>query len=161
MPPAQACALATHSIDEPMNLWIGARRMPASAPLASKLGRFFSNLSCGLLSGAKVQDSQSGMRVYPLPSAKAIRCAGKRYCYEVEVLVRGVWAGWALRHQTVDVYYPVNRITHFRFFRDNLQHAWTFGRLLLRNVSLGPIKNSMASAGISALIWAQMQARLA
>ena len=114
--------------------------MPASAPLRSRLGRRFSNLSCSLLAGKKALDSQSGLRVYPLPSSQDISCRGKRYCYEVEVLVRGVWAGSNLHHRQVDVYYPADRVTHFHVIRDNAQHLWTFSQLLGRKLIPWPHK---------------------
>ena len=140
MPPDAACELAHESLTIPDGLWIGTRRMPASAPFTSRLGRLFSNALCSILAGKRAHDSQSGLRIYPLQRVNMIPCHGRRYCYEVEVLVRGTWAGWTLNHHLVNVNYPADRVTHFHFLRDNMQHAWTFARLLLRKVTPWPHK---------------------
>jgi hypothetical protein len=72
-------------------------------------------------SGHRVGDSQSGFRVYPLEALERLGCRTKRYNFEIEVLVRGLWAGLRVVDVPVSVRYFAGqeRVSHFRPWVDN------------------------------------------
>ncbi|MEO1237415.1 MAG: DUF2062 domain-containing protein [Planctomycetota bacterium] len=121
----------------PTALVLGCRDQSDPAyPSASRTGRLFSNLCIFVASGRRVEDSQCGLRVYPLGLVEAVRCRAGRYGYEAEILTRSGWAGCPLVQTPVRVIYPEGeaRVSHFRPWRDSLHGAALHLRLWLRAV---------------------------
>jgi predicted LPLAT superfamily acyltransferase len=121
---------------EPGALIIGARDLVAAgAPPSSEFGRKFSNFWVWFETAARVDDSQSGFRAYPLPETLELRAHRRRFDFEVEILLHAAWAGLPLRSVPIGVIYPKDRISHFRAFADNarisLLNTLTCLRLLL------------------------------
>ena len=117
---------------------IGARRMETdNVPASSLFGRAFSNFWVRLECGRTLPDTQSGYRLYPVALLLQPGFLSRRYTFEVEVLVRGAWAGLAILSTPVSVYYAPGseRISHFRGFQDNFRlsvlHTWLVVRSLL------------------------------
>lgn len=120
---------------------IGARRMDtANVPRSSLFGRDFSNFWVRLESGRTLADTQSGYRLYPVDFLCSGRFAARRYGFEVEVLVRGAWAGLPLLSTEVSVYYPPGdqRVSHFHKLKDNLRLSCLHARLVLRSLAPWP-----------------------
>ena len=132
-PTSEVQVVADAARDQPHSIVIGRRDM-GCAPLLSRIGRNLSNFGSRVLCGTWPGDSQSGLRVYPIPAVNRLQVPARRYAYEVEVLIRGVWAGLSLSPVAVQVLYPVDRVTHFRKVRDNTQATLTFFRLLGRRL---------------------------
>lgn len=100
---------------------IGARNMnQSSVPGKSSFGNKFSNFWFTLETGISVPDTQSGYRLYPIKKLAGIRFFTYKYEFEIEVIVRGSWAGLDVIAVPVKVYYPPaeERISHFRPFKD-------------------------------------------
>lgn len=114
------------------------RRCMTGAPAASRFGRWWSNLWVWICTGWWVGDSQSGLRIYPLPSTAKLPVRAGRYAWEVEVLVRAAWAGLPVRHVAVPVIYPPDRVSHFHAFKDNVRTAFAFTRLVTRRLTPWP-----------------------
>lgn len=114
-------------------IYVGERRMER-APFVSRFGRWWSNIWSWIACGTWVGDSQSGLRVYPLPATSELAGSARRYSYEVEVLVRGVWAGLLVQPVGVAVEYPADRVSHFHKLKDNWRTACTFTRLVARRL---------------------------
>ncbi len=131
-PPGEAARVAAAATDL-TTIYIGRRAMD-HAPLSSRFGRWWSNLWTWISCGAWVGDSQSGLRVYPLPTTSELAHSANRYSYEVEVLARGVWSGLAVAAVDVEVLYPPDRVSHFHKLRDNCRTAGTFFRLVTRRL---------------------------
>ncbi len=74
----------------------------------------FSNFWLKVQTLRALQDTQSGMRLYPLNRIMKICFLGNRYEFETEVLVRMAWRGISLVEVPVDVIYPKDRVSHFR-----------------------------------------------
>jgi hypothetical protein len=75
-----------------------------------------------------------GFRMYPLQRVVDLAersKPAKRMAFDPEILVRAVWAGISLRFIPVQVTYPPDGKSHFRFFRDNLEISWMHTRLIL------------------------------
>lgn len=123
----------------PHLLLIGRRDM-AGAPAASRFGRAFSNFWVRVACGQDPGDSQSGLRLYPLAEVLALPCRADRYQYEVEVVVRAVWAGVTVQAVDVPVIYPPDRISHFRAGADNLRFTLWFTRLIVRRLLPWPVR---------------------
>ncbi|HEY6000644.1 MAG TPA: glycosyltransferase [bacterium] len=119
---------------------VGQRRQMASegAPWTSRFGRGFSNFWVRAAGGPRVLDSQSGLRIYPLPEVLALELRARRYQFEVEVLVKAAWAGLPAIETPVSVrYFGAERISHFRPFVDFCRNSDTFARLIVRRVFRG------------------------
>ncbi len=105
----------------------------AEVPWTSRFGRLFSNFWVQLSGGPRVSDTQSGMRIYPLPEAMNLNVQARRFQFEVEILVRAAWKGMQIIEAPVSVTYqpPAQRISHFRGFVDSMRNASTFSRLIV------------------------------
>jgi len=103
-------------------------------PARSRIGRRFSNALVRLESGADVDDSQCGLRVYPLELVAFVRCRAQRFAFETEVLTRAAWAGCAFVQVPVTCRYlpPGERVSHFRPWVDSLRSIAMHGPLVAR-----------------------------
>lgn len=114
---------------------IGARQMEKlSVPRSSLFGRDFSNFWVRLECGQLLPDTQSGYRLYPVEFLVRSRFFTRRYTFEIEVLVRGSWAGLPLLSAPVSVYYPPanERVSHFNKLKDNVRLSCLHTALVIR-----------------------------
>lgn len=135
---------------EPMAIVVGARNFDtANVPGSSRFGRRFSNFWLRLQTGKTLSDTQSGFRAYPLAVLDGLRLRQRHYSFEVEVLVRGAWAGVPLREVPISVHYPPpgERVSHFKAFRDNLRLTLLNTHLTLRSVLPWPHRKLVADEG--------------
>ena len=104
--------------DEPV-LLIGSRNMnQETVPGKSSFGNRFSNFWYFVETGIRLQDTQSGYRLYPLDHIPHQYFTNK-FEFEIEVIVRSSWRGIAVRNVPINVLYdPEERVSHFRPFRD-------------------------------------------
>lgn len=81
----------------------------------------------------EIRDALCGFRSYPLKQTVTLVQSsklGKRMAFDPEVLVRAVWADIPLRYVPVNIAYPDDGKSHFRYFRDNLEISWMHTRLI-------------------------------
>jgi len=107
--------------EEPDSLIVGARNMDhTDVPGTSSFGHKFSIFWFRVETGIKLEDVQSGYRLYPLEKIDGLRFFGKKYEFEVEVLVRLAWKEVNITSLPVKVHYAPKgeRVSHFRKFRD-------------------------------------------
>jgi glycosyltransferase involved in cell wall biosynthesis len=113
---------------------VGARddMVGEHVPWTSRFGRKFSNFWVWLSGGPVLLDSQSGMRIYPLPQALYLGTKARRFQFEVEILVQAKRKGISVIEVPVRVnYHPAGeRISHFRPFVDFMRNSSTFARLI-------------------------------
>jgi glycosyltransferase involved in cell wall biosynthesis len=104
----------------------------AHIPWTSRFGRKFSNFWVWASGGYILSDSQSGMRLYPLPEAMLLKTKARRFQFEVEILVMARRKGLKVIETPVRVVYNPDgkRISHFRPFVDFLRNSQTFARLI-------------------------------
>jgi peptidoglycan/xylan/chitin deacetylase (PgdA/CDA1 family)/glycosyltransferase involved in cell wall biosynthesis/uncharacterized protein (DUF2062 family) len=147
--PAEARLLVEAALSAWPAIVIGARRMETkNVPRSSLFGRDFSNFWVRLECGQTLPDTQSGYRLYPVDFLRRTRFHTKRYTFEIEVLVRGSWAGLPVVSVPVSVYYPPGdeRISHFHKFKDNLRlsclHTCLVARALVPWPHRRPFGNS-------------------
>ena len=121
----------------------------AKAPWTSRFGRKFSNFWVRCSGGPSLADTQSGMRIYPLPEAAALQVRARRFQFEVEVLVRARWAGIPVIETPVRVsYFPgAKRVSHFRPFVDFCRNSETFTRLIFLRIVRGIFGRRVCGTG--------------
>ncbi len=121
--------------ENPCALIIGARNFHVpNVPGSSRFGRKFSGFWMFVQTGVPVSDMQSGFRAYPLALLEAVPCSETRYSFEVEIVVRAAWAGFAIKEIPVSVYYPPReeRVSHFKALADNVRISLLNARLTVR-----------------------------
>ena len=103
----------------------------------------------------QVRDSMCGFRVYPLTATVAVldeERVGARMDFDIEVLVRLHWRGVPMVWLPTRVSYPLDGVSHFRSFLDNVLisrvHARLFLGMLLRLPRL-LARRMRAAAGVS------------
>ena len=129
--------------EDPDAIIVGTRVFDsATTPMASRFGRVFSNFWLRVQTGYKLKDTQSGFRAYPIALLGWLKLRERHYDFEVEVLVKSVWAGITLREVDISVYYPPSflRVSHFRLFMDNLRLSLLNTKLTLRAMTPFPHK---------------------
>jgi uncharacterized protein (DUF2062 family) len=112
-------------------LYIGARNMgQKDVPKKSSFGNKFSNFWFWVETGIKLQDTQSGYRLYPILALKDINFHTKKFEFEIEVIVKAAWIGIEVKNLPIKVTYDITeRVSHFRPFTD-------FSRISLLNTYL-------------------------
>ncbi|MBE0597575.1 MAG: DUF2062 domain-containing protein [Desulfuromonadales bacterium] len=131
----------------PEAIIVGCRNFATdNVPGSSRFGRKFSNFWLRLQTGKSLGDTQSGYRAYPLMVLEQLRLSQQHYSFEVEVLVKGAWAGVELREVPISVYYPPagERVSHFGAFRDNFRLTLLNTGLTMRSVAPWPHRKIIA-----------------
>jgi len=119
--PATAARVVLDASDDPNDLVLGVRDLAsAHAPRSNQLSNRFSNLVISGFAMRRLQDTQCGLRRYPVAATLSLGCKAEGYAFEAEVLLRATAAGVPVLQVPVDVYYPPEneRITHFDSVRD-------------------------------------------
>ena len=90
-----------------------------------------------------IQDSMCGFRIYPLQATQALLQRvqiGRRMDFDTEILVRLCWDGVAIRQIPTAVHYPIDGVSHFDAFKDNVlisyMHTKLFFGMLIRSPRL-------------------------
>lgn len=120
---------------------IGAREgmtaaLGAHIPWTSRFGRKFSNFWVRTAGGPRLSDSQSGMRIYPLPESLSLNTRARRFQFEVEILVQARRRGIPVLEVPIRVMYDPDglRVSHFHPFIDFLRNSKTFTRLIFTRI---------------------------
>ena len=130
--PSDIPLFAEKAAEHPNTLLVGSRNLKQeNMPGKNTFANRFSNFWFQLETGQKLDDTQSGFRLYPLQKIKDIRFYTKKYEFELEVLVRSAWKGVPIISLPIHVFYAPKeeRVSHFKPFRD-------FARISLLNTIL-------------------------
>lgn len=105
--------------NQPNSLLIGSRNMTQeNVPKKSSFGNKFSNFWFWFETGIRLDDTQSGFRLYPLQLIPKKYYTNK-FEFEIEVIVRSAWKGIVVKNIPIQILYdPVERVSHFRPFKD-------------------------------------------
>ena len=106
---------------QPDSMLVGARNLAAdNMPGKNTFANKFSNFWFRLETGIKLNDTQSGYRLYPLHQIGKMRYCTAKYEFELEMIVFLAWKGVDVKNVPVNVYYPPEgeRVSHFRPLRD-------------------------------------------
>lgn len=131
----------------PADVVCGVPLYDESVPKGRLYGRYLTHVWVWIntLSFA-IRDSMCGFRVYPLPPVLRLmdeETIGRRMDFDVEVLVRLFWRGIVVRNLPTRVTYPLDGVSHFDVWRDNVRISrmhtrlffgmvWRLPRLLAR-----------------------------
>ena len=120
-----------------------------SVPTGRLVGRYATHVWVWINTlSLAIADSMCGFRAYPLAATIAMldrESVGLRMDFDIEIIVRLHWAGVPVRNLPTRVTYPLDGVSHFDLWRDNLRiskmHArlffgmlWRAPRLLLRRI---------------------------
>jgi glycosyltransferase involved in cell wall biosynthesis len=120
----QIPVLLSASDAEPAAMVIGARLVdPRLVTAVRGFGNRFANRWVEIACGQALPDTQSGFRVYPLPSTLALGTRARHFAFETEVLIRAARARMLIRSVAVTTFYPPvhERVSHFRPFVDTVR----------------------------------------
>ncbi len=127
---AQFLALAQAHPDA---LIYGCPRYDASAPKSRRYGRYASHLWVWINTlSLDIRDAMCGFRVYPLPPVIELFNSvklGRRMDFDVEVLVRLHWRGVRMIGHPTQVHYPLDGVSHFQIWHDNVRISRMHTRL--------------------------------
>ena len=100
-------------------LLIGNRNMSQDGiPKKSSFGNRFSNFWFWFETGIKLEDTQSGYRLYPLHKIPK-KYFTPKFEFEIEIIVRTAWRHVPVKNVPIKVLYdPSERVSHFRPFKD-------------------------------------------
>ena len=132
--PADIPAMLQAAAARPDALVLGNR--PAETTLCPDrclLGRRWANIGIKAQTGLMFADTQCGLRVYPLDLVERVRCIGRGFAFEGEIITRAAWACRPVVEVPVSCRYfpPAQRVSHFRPWRDSLLQGAVHGLLLL------------------------------
>jgi glycosyltransferase involved in cell wall biosynthesis len=128
------------AVAHPDALILGCPDYDCSVPRLRFCARYLTHLWVAINTlSRRIGDSMCGFRVYPLAPVIALDSMSKlgaRMDFDTEVAVRLYWSGVKIVNIPTAVVYPVDGVSHFRLWRDNvrisLMHARLFFGMLLR-----------------------------
>ncbi|MBB5017441.1 glycosyltransferase involved in cell wall biosynthesis [Chitinivorax tropicus] len=130
-------SLAQH---QPDALVIGQPIYDESVPKGRLYSRYLTHVWVWINTlSLDIHDSMCGFRVYPIKPVLTLADhvkLGSRMAFDTEILVRLHWQGLRVINQPTPVHYPLDGVSHFKLWRDNIQisgmHAILFFGMLWR-----------------------------
>lgn len=119
-------------------LVLGVRTVGKEMPLRSRLGNRITRTVFSLVSGAKVSDTQTGLRAFwPELIPRLLSVEGERYEYEMNVLMECAKAKIPVEEVPVHTIYrdQKNSSSHFRWFRDSVRIYGNIFKFTLSSLS--------------------------
>jgi len=102
---------------------LGVRRFVGKVPWKSAIGNYFVRRIFKLISGAKLLDTQTGLRGFSIESLPwLLSIEGERYEYEMNMLLLAKKAGYGFKQIEIDTLYETsNKSSHFRAIIDSIK----------------------------------------
>ncbi|MNY34464.1 hypothetical protein D3C86_1688100 [compost metagenome] len=130
-----------HSRAHPYAVICGYPQYDTSVPKGRLYARYLTHVMVWINTlSLQIRDSMCGFRVYPLPPVLALidtAKIGKRMDFDSDILVRLAWRGQPMQWLQTKVHYPLDGVSHFRMFHDNVlissMHTRLFFGMLLRS----------------------------
>ncbi len=124
----------------PQKLILGQPVFDDEVPKSRLYGREFTNLWIHINTlSVSIKDGMCGFRCYPLSAVDQLLNEvrlGLRMDFDIEIVVRLYWQGVDVINIPTQVQYPLDGISHFKMFQDNLlisrKHTQLFFGMLLR-----------------------------
>jgi len=113
--PEEIPRLTAESIEHPGALVLGVRPADREVAALNRFGNDFANLWVRIATGRVFDDTQCGLRVYPIAATLALSPTGRRFDFETEILIRAVRAGLEIRSVAVQVHNPPPELRHSHY----------------------------------------------
>ncbi len=115
--PFESARAVLDASDDPRALVLGVRNLEQDgAPPRNRFGNSVSNFFLSHFAGRTLQDTQCGLRRYPVVETLALGARSHGFAFEGEIVLRALAAGIRLVEIPIRVVYPPEdeRRTHFR-----------------------------------------------
>src|ERR1035437_4728131 len=121
--PADIGRVAASLREHPEALVLGSRTFDTEVPLRSRFGNILTRKLMQTLIGAKLRDTQTGLRGIPAAlAARLLRVDARGYEFELEMLIAARQSGVALVEVPIrTIYPPGNRSSHFNPLTDSMK----------------------------------------
>lgn len=140
---SDASQLLAQARARPRALVTGIPIYDDSVPRSRLYGRYVTHVWVWINTlSLTIKDSMCGFRVYPLAECAALwnaRQIGERMEFDVEVMVRLYWRGIDVVSVPTRVVYPLDGVSHFDVWRDNLRISGMHARLFLGMLVRSPL----------------------
>ncbi|MCX7564280.1 glycosyltransferase family 2 protein [Xanthomonadaceae bacterium XH05] len=107
----------------------------ASVPKGRLYGRYITHVWVWINTlSLAVKDSMCGFRVYPLSDVLELiesEPIGRRMDFDSDILVRLIWRGMPVINIPTRVHYPIDGVSHFDIWRDNVRISRMHARLFV------------------------------
>lgn len=125
---------------KPEAMILGEPRFDETAPNSRRYGRQFTNLWIWINTlSLAIGDGMCGFRLYPLAAVDQLLKTtpiAERMDFDIDIVVRLYWQGLETVNVPTFVRYPIDGVSHFKLWRDNLMiskiHARLFFGMLIR-----------------------------
>jgi glycosyltransferase involved in cell wall biosynthesis len=115
--------VAARLMERPDALVLGVRTFDGAVPFRSRFGNLLTRRLTQALIGAKLQDTQTGLRGIPqCMFAHLLRVEARGYEFELEMLIAARQLGVPLVEESIrTIYEPGNRSSHFNPIKDSMK----------------------------------------
>lgn len=143
---SQASAMVAAARAAPQAIINGVPEYDDSVPRGRLYGRYITHVWVWINTGSlAIRDSMCGFRVYPLAATLSLiarEAIGRRMDFDTDIIVRLFWQGVPVINRPTRVHYPLDGVSHFALWADNLRisrmHARLFFTMLWRRFGFGP-----------------------
>jgi glycosyltransferase involved in cell wall biosynthesis len=132
--PGASARVVLEASDDRRALVLGVRDLGRDgAPRSNQFGNRVSNFFLSAFAGRRLQDTQCGLRRYPVAETLRLGMRADGYAFEAEVVLRALAAGLPVLEVPVAVVYPpaAESRTHFHTVRDPARIIGTVVRTVL------------------------------
>lgn len=146
------CAVAAAAAEEERRLVMGVRDLSLPhVPTRSKIGNRLTSWAFHLLYGARLCDTQTGLRGIPWGLLRwCAEIEGERFEYEMNMLIRAAREHVELRQVSIEViYYNNNAGTHLHAVRD----SWRVFRILMAGLGWYTAAAALSAAADVLTFW--------
>lgn len=121
------------SQSRPQAMILGLPQYQADAPKNRHYGRQFTNLWIWINTlSFEIGDGMCGFRLYPLAAVEKLLnnvSLAQGMAFDIDIVVRLYWQGVKAVNRPTQVRYPVDGVSHFDLWKDNLKISQTHARL--------------------------------
>ena len=141
--PADVLKVAAHLRSHPDSLVLGARRFEGPVPFRSRFGNSVTKRVLQLLVGAKLRDTQTGLRGIPASFAPSLlRLTPSGYDFELDMLVAARRHSIPIVEEPIEtVYEPGNKSSHFNPLLDSMRVYFVFVRFCSVSLATAALDN--------------------
>jgi glycosyltransferase involved in cell wall biosynthesis len=131
--PGDLARMLEQAVEHPLAVICGVPVYDRTVPKSRLYGRYVTHVWVWINTlSLEIRDSMCGFRVYPLGPALHVwnsQHIGRRMQFDTDILVRLYWQGLRVINVPTRVTYPIDGVSHFDLWRDNLRISGMHARL--------------------------------